>query len=138
SMTLPMFFNLQSGTQTTIYASVSNLPPVVNADASFVTFEGGQPGYTQILLWNRASNTTTTVHQKLLGNYPDKRTIVDALSGDGRFVVYREFGSDSPYFTNTFIPRYNIFRKDLLNATLQLVSAATNGGASASSFDFSS
>jgi len=135
---LPMFFDLQTATRTTIYFSaISNVPPVVNADASFVAFENGQSGVTQILLWNRASGIVSNVHQKLLGNYPNNRTIVDALSDDGRFVVYREFGSDSPYFTNTFIPRYNIFRKDLQTTEIKLVSAATDGGASVSSFEFS-
>lgn len=137
-VTVPMFFDLQTGVRTTIYPSgTTNLPLVLNADASLIAFEGGDAFWTRILLWNRASNSVSTVHEKQLANYPANRTFVDSLSDDGGFVVYREFGSDSPYFTNTFIPRYHVFRKDLLSNAIVLISANTNLTASAVDFLFS-
>ena len=133
--TFPFYFDLPTRIRQRLWPfAISNAPPIISADGSGVAFEASNNGWTQILLWNRASNITSVVHQKLFGNYSGNGTHVDALSSNLRFIIIREFASD--YFSN-FVARYHLFRKDLASNTLDLVSATTSNTASTGSFEFS-
>ena len=133
-----LFFDLASRVRQQFFTfPISNAPPVISADGSVVAFEASSNGWTQILLWNRASNAVSVAHQKLFGNYPGSPSHVDALSANARYLVFRELGVDSAYFTNSPVSRYHLFRKDLVTSTLELLSANTNQAAGAGDFLFS-
>ena len=135
--TYPLFFDLQTRVRQRLLAfPVSNAPPVISADGTAVAFEGSSNGWTQILLWDRTSNAVFVAHQKQFGNFPSSPSHVDLLSTNARFMVFRELGVDSPYFTTNVVPRYHLFRKDLVTSTLELLSGNTNQAAGAGDFQF--
>ena len=135
--TYPMFFDLPARIRQRLFAfPVSNAPSVISADGTAVAFEGSSNGWTQILLWDRASNAVSVAHQKQFGNFPSSPSHVDTLSTNARFMVLREIGVDSPYFTTNVVPRYHLFRKDLVTSSLELLSGNTNQAAGAGDFQF--
>jgi Tol biopolymer transport system component len=116
--------------------SGNSVAPWISADGRFVLFsssandlvsdDNGQLGL-DIFLRDRASNTTVLVSANFSGTGGGNGSSMSGMiSTNGRYVVFESVASDLvPGDTNGVS---DIFVRDLLTGTNQLVSVATNGG----------
>ena len=134
-----------AASSTTTTANGTSDYPVISRDGSYVVFESNATNLVtgqvdsnsgqDIFLWERATNTTKIVSHKVgapaqTGNNTSISRC--AISGNGRYVVFRSFAADliTGFVDNAGLQ--DIFLYDRVNDTSQLISHAAGNNLQAS------